>query len=95
MAQRIFEMTSLSEKMGELTKHLNSLHSRLSVWNNLEEQVIQNQEYRQARQKEMEIYEMLKQKFSGENDERRVTVEKLRKNLEQKEVPEHIQKIID
>lgn len=33
---------------------------------------------------------MLKQKFSGDIDERKVTVEKIRKNLENKVVPEHI-----
>lgn len=86
-AQEIFETLELAPKMQELTSQLNSLHSRLAVWNTLEEQVMQNQEFRQARQKELEIYEMLKQKYSGESDERKVTVQKIRSNLEGKTVP--------
>ncbi len=30
---------------------------------------------------------MLKQKYSGESDERKVTGEKIRKNLEKKKIP--------
>ena len=41
-AQEIFETLELAPKMQELTSQLNSLHSRLAVWNTLEEQVMQN-----------------------------------------------------
>lgn len=66
----------------------------MEIWQKLEEQYDFRSDQQKTQKKLEEIYENLKRHFSKDKDEKQETVNAMLKNLEGKQVPDHIMTVI-
>lgn len=81
--------------MSKLNQIFADFVKKIELWGSLEDEYDYRKDQKKAQKKLEEIYESLKQHFTKKGDERMVQVEKFKKNLEGKIVPDHILKIVE
>ena len=69
--------------------------NKVTIWSDLEKQHDFRKDQQKTQQKYTEIYESLKAYFNQEPDEKQQLVKQFLKDLEGKDVPEHIMKTIN
>lgn len=92
--QEIISVVDLREKLNLTTKVFSEFCNKIELWEKLEDEYDVKREKAKATEKLQSIYESLKNLFESDKDEKNIQVERFKKNLEGKNVPEHIMKVI-
>jgi len=92
--QAVFEEKNLTQKMEGANNIFTDFVNKLEIWQKLEEQYDFRADQQKTQKKLEEIYENLRKHFSSEKDEKKEQVDGFLKNLEGKEVPDHIMAVI-
>jgi Lon-like ATP-dependent protease len=92
--QELIEILDPQEKLEKTTKIFSDFCNKIDLWEKLEDEYDLKKEKTKATEKLHSIYESLKTMFESSKDEKNVQVERFKKNLEGKNVPEHIMSII-
>jgi Lon-like ATP-dependent protease len=92
--QEILEVSDMRNKLDLTTKIFSEFYNKIDLWERLEDEYDVKKEKAKATEKLQSIYESLKSLFENDKDEKLIQLERFKKNLEGKKVPEHIMKII-
>ena len=92
--QEIIEIVNMKHKLEKTTKIFSEFCSKIELWERLEDEYDVKRERTKATEKLRSIFESLKNMFEQETDEKNIQIERFKKNLEGKIVPEHIMKIM-
>jgi Lon-like ATP-dependent protease len=92
--QELIEIMDCKEKLERTTKVFAEFCGKIELWERLEDEYDMKKEKTKATEKLHSIYETLKGMFETGKDDKNVQIERLKKNLEGKTVPEHIMKVI-
>ena len=93
--QKIYEEPSFGKALSQTNELLADFANKLSIWAELEKQHEFRTDQAKTQKKYSEIYESLKSYFNQEPDEKQQMIKQFLKDLEGKEVPEHIMKTIE
>jgi len=91
--QEIISVIDIREKLNLTTKIFFEFCNKIELWEKLEDEYDVKREKAKATEKLQSIYESLKNLFESEKDEKNIQVERFKKNLEGKTVPDHIMKV--
>jgi len=91
--QEIISVIDIREKLNLTTKIFSEFCNKIELWEKLEDEYDVKREKAKATEKLQSIYESLKNLFESEKDEKNIQVERFKKNLEGKTVPDHIMKV--
>lgn len=92
--QELIEVVNLKDKLEKSTKIFSEFCSKIELWERLEDEYDVKRERTKATEKLRSIFESLKNMFEQDQDEKQIQIERFKKNLEGKIVPDHIMKII-
>jgi ATP-dependent Lon protease len=91
--QELLEVLDTKEKLEKTTKIFSEFTNKIDLWEKLEDEYDVKREKSKATEKLQSIYESLKNMFETDKDEKNIHMERFKKNLEGKIVPEHILKV--
>lgn len=83
----------MRNKLDLTTKVFSEFCNKIDLWERLEDEYDVKKEKAKATEKLQSIYDSLKNLFESDKDEKNIQMEKYKKNLEGKLVPEHIMKV--
>lgn len=92
--QDLIEIINIREKLEKTTKIFSEFCSKIELWEKLEDEYDVKRERSKATEKLQSIYESLKNMFETDKDDKNIQMERFKKNLEGKIVPDHIMKVI-
>jgi ATP-dependent Lon protease len=92
--QELIEIVNIKDKLDQTTKIFSEFTNKIELWERLEDEYDVKREKAKATEKLQSIYESLKNMFESDKDEKNIQMERFKKNLEGKKVPEHIMKVI-
>lgn len=88
--QEIIEVIDIREKLNLTTNIFSEFTNKIELWEKLEDEYDINREKTKATEKLQSIYESLKKLFETDKDEKKIQVDRFKKNLEGKNIPAHI-----
>lgn len=91
--QEVLETKDLYERLNIITKLFANFSNKIELWEKLEYEYDHGKEKTKIHEKLQSIYQNLKSMFETDKDDKNAQVEKYKKNMEGKTVPEHIIKV--
>lgn len=91
--QELIEIINVKDKLQQTTNIFSEFCNKIEMWEKLEDEYDVSKERAKATEKLQSIYESLKNIFETDKDEKKIQIERFKKNLEGKTVPDHIMKV--
>ena len=92
---KIIHTLELKDKLSKTLQMFSEFTNKIELWERLEDDFDVNREKSKATEKLQSIYKTLKEMFEDGKDETNMQIERIMKNLEDKNVPDHVRKVIE